>query len=287
VGAAESAPASFLAEMPLRERCFEFIRDSIRSISHLDPALRQTAKRSTIALGITRESCQAIRDLGAPRVEQLPQGALTDEELAFFDSVPPPPEGPFRAICMGRLVHWKGFYLAIRAFAKFAKTNPEAELWIAGSGPFQRELEKAAAQTGMASRIRFLGHLSHVSAMNKLAEVHVLIHPALHEAFGNVCLEAMAAGRPVVCLDIGGPASQVTEETGFVVPAGTPAQAVDAMTASLTRLEQDRGLLLKMSAKARTHVREKFGLRVLGAAFDSFYKQAVALHAQERSKGSR
>ncbi|MFM6845653.1 MAG: glycosyltransferase family 4 protein, partial [Dolichospermum sp.] len=41
-----------------------------------------------------------------------------------------------------------------------------------------------------------------------------------------VCMEAMAAGRPVICLDLGGPAVQVTEETGFKIAADEPYQVV-------------------------------------------------------------
>ena len=81
------------------------------------------------------------------------------------------------------------------------------------------------------------------------------MHPALHEAFGNVCMEAMAAGRPVVCLDIGGPAAQITPETGFAAPVTNPEEAVEAMAAFLTRLADNRDLLLEMSNKARARVR--------------------------------
>ena len=286
VGAAESAPPSFVSELPLRERLFELIRDNIRVLATKDRALRDTARAATIGIGITQESCEALRKLGVRRVEQLPQISFSDEELAFFDHFPPPPEGPFRAICMGRLLHWKGFHLAIRAFAVFARDNPEAELWIVfNEGPFQRELEKTAARAGIASRVRFFSRLpTYTEVMAKLAQAHVLMHPGLHEPFGQVCLEAMAAGRPVICLDIGGPASQVTPETGFVVPATTPEETVAAMAAALGRLAGDRALLASMSAKARARVREKFTLRITGMAMNAFYQQAAALHATSTSR---
>lgn len=279
VGAAESAPRGFLGELPMRERALEFMRDSARHLCHLDPALRDTARRATISLGVTPESCEAIRQLGGPRAEQMPQGALDKEDLDVLGRVPAPPSGPFRALCLGRLVHWKGFYLAICAFALFARKNPEAELWIAGGGPFQRELEQTAARSGVASRIRFLGALSHAAAMEKLAEAHVLVHPALHEAFGNVCLEAMAAGRPVVCLGVGGPAVQVTAQTGLVVPATTPDEAVTTMADFLARISDDRELLLKLSAQARAHVRANFTMRKIGGALDAVWAEAVASQA--------
>ena len=280
VGAAESTPPSFLSELPMRERVFELIRDNVRVLAAKDRALRDTARAATIGIGVTRESCEALRRLGVRRVEQLPQAALPDEDLTFLDRFPPPPDGPFRAICIGRLLHWKGFHLAIRAFGRFARNNSQAELWIVNEGPFQRELEKTAVRTGIASRIRFFGHLSsYKEVLAKLAQAHVLMHPALHEAFGKACLEALAAGRPVICLDLGGPASQVTPETGFVAPATSPAEAVEAMASFLARIDTNRALLASMSAKARARAREKSTMQVMGMAIESFYQQAVASSA--------
>jgi glycosyltransferase involved in cell wall biosynthesis len=279
VGAAEAAPPSFVSELPLQARLFEYIRNNVRALAEKDHALRETARAATIGVGVTVESCQALQRLGVRRVEQSPQAALQDEELAFFDRFPPPPEGPFRAICIGRLLHWKGFHLAIRAFAVFARNNPTAELWIVNDGPFRRQLEQVAAQAGIAARVRFLGHLpSYQEVLAKLSQAHVLMHPALHEAFGKACVEALAAGRPLVCLDIGGPASQITPETGFAAPATSPAEAVMAMAGFLTRVDRNRALLAEMSAKARARAREKFSMRAMGLAMDSLYREAMAAH---------
>lgn len=280
VGAAESAPKSFVEELPLKYRFTEFARDSAKRICESTSAVRDTARAATIAIGVTRESCEALKSLGARRVEQLPQIALTEADLTQFAALPPPPAGPLRAICVGRHVHWKGFYLAIRAFAQFAKKNSDAELWIVNDGPFRPELEKTAAESGVAARVTFFGTLpKYADVLDKIGQSHVLLHPALHEAFGNVCAEAMAAGRPVGCLDIGGPASQITPETGFAAPATNPAEAVTALANFLTRLDRDRALLARMSAAARSHARQNFSMPVVNARMRQFYAEAVTEHA--------
>ena len=279
VGAAETPPAEFVSELPLRYRLIEAARDGARNFCEQTAALRETAAAATIAIGVTRESCDALKRLGAPRVERMPQLALTDEDLAQFAALPNPPAGPLRAICVGRHVHWKGFYLAIRAFAEFAQNNSDAELWIINDGPFRGELEKTAAQTGVAGRVKFLGTLPKYSdVLEKLGQSHVLLHPALHEGFGNVCMEAMAAGRPVGCLDIGGPASQITPETGFAAPATNPAEAVTALAKFLEKIDRDRALLARMSAAARAHVAQNYTMRRVNAQMRDFYAEAVAHH---------
>lgn len=279
VGAAETPPGSFVQELPLRFRLFEVTRNIARNFSTHLSSLRDTARAATIAIGVTRESCAALEKLGSRRVEQLPQMSLNEHDLAQFAALPDPPPGPLRAICIGRHLHWKGFHLAIRAFAKFARSNSEAELWIVNDGPFRSELEKTAAETGLADRIKFLGTLPQYSdVLEKLGQTHVLIHPALHEGFGNVCLEALAAGRPVACLDIGGPASQITHETGFAAPATNPTEAVAALSEFLVKIDRDRALLAQMSKAARAHVQSNFTMRLTHAKMRKFYAEAVEQH---------
>jgi glycosyltransferase involved in cell wall biosynthesis len=279
VGAAESAPKNFTAELPLKNRFTEFVRDAARNFCEKTSALRDTARAATIAIGVTRESCEALKRLGARRIEQMPQIALTDKDLAQFAALPDPPPGPLRAICVGRHVHWKGFYLAIRAFAEFAKKSPDAELWIVNDGPFRGELEKTAEKTGAASRVKFFGTLpKYADVLEKLGQSHVLLHPALHEAFGNVCAEALAAGRPVGCLNIGGPASQITPETGFAAPVTSPDGAVSALANFLETLDRDRAMLARMSAAARAHARQNFSMPIIHERMRRFYAEAVALH---------
>lgn len=279
VGAAESSPPAFTRELSPRWRAFELVRDQARNFFEHAPSLRATARAATVAIGVTRESCAALQRLGAERVEQMPQLVLTDDDLAEFGALPAPPPGPFRAICMGRNLHWKGFHLAIRAFAIFAKKNPEAELWISNDGPFQPELKQLAAQLQLGRQVKFLGKLgTYGELLQKLGQTHVLMHPALHEAFGNVCLEALAAGRPVVCLDIGGPASQVTPETGFAAPATTPDDAVAGMATFLEQIDRNRNRLAQMSAAARADVEKRFTMRESSCRMKRFYADAVTAH---------
>lgn len=278
VGAAETPPPAFVSELPVRERVFESIRDNIRRLAVRSRALRATARAATIGIGVTRESCAAMRALGARRVEQLQQAPLPDADMALLEKIPPPPPGPFRAACIGRLLHWKGFHLAIRAFGMFAKSNPDAELWIVNDGPFRGELERTAARAGVPDRVKFFGQLRYAEVLEKLGQAHVLMHPALHESFGRICLEALAAGRPVVCLDIGGPASQITPETGIAAPITSPEDSVAAMAAALGQLDRDRSRLAAMSANARARVQQNFTILKFNETMRRFYREAVEQH---------
>ncbi|MEM0964185.1 MAG: glycosyltransferase family 4 protein, partial [Bacteroidota bacterium] len=67
---------------------------------------------------------------------------------------------------------------------------------------------------------------------------------------GGVCLEAMAAGRPVIGLDLGGTTVHVGD-TGVLVPAHTPGQATTDLADALRQLAADPALARRLGARAR------------------------------------
>jgi glycosyltransferase involved in cell wall biosynthesis len=120
-------------------------------------------------------------------------------------------------------------------------------------------LKALARKLGVENKVTFWGRLPTLQEVySKLAKCDVLVHPALHEAFGNVCLEALASGRPVVCLDLGGPALQVTEESGIKVPAISPEQVVRDLADAFCKLASDPELRVRLGLGAMKRVEEHF-----------------------------
>ena len=81
----------------------------------------------------------------------------------------------------------------------------------------------------------------------------------------------MAAGRPVICLDLGGPAVQVTEETGFKIPADEPYQAVRDLAAAMIHLVKDPQLRIGMGHAGRKLVNENYSWQVVGERLSKLY----------------
>jgi glycosyltransferase involved in cell wall biosynthesis len=123
--------------------------------------------------------------------------------------------------------------------------------------------------------VRFWGKLPRQQVLAKLAECDVLVHPSLHDSGGWVCPEAMAAGRPVICLDLGGPALQVTEETGFKVPAISPEQVVKDLAKAMCRLAQEPAMRARMSEAARRRVAEYFDWDKKGEWIRDVYQEVA------------
>lgn len=258
VGGGESAPRAFSSTFSLRGKTYELFRDIARAVPHLDPFVRFTARRAAVGLATTEETAARMRKLGCRELSILSQVALPSEEITMLANMPMRRTGPFRLLSVGRFIHWKGFELGLKAFGQFHTSFPSSEYWLIGDGPERKRLERLTRELGVAERVTFWGALPRVEALAKLAECDVLVHPSLHDSGGWVCAEAMAAGRPVICLDLGGPALQVTEETGIKVPAISPEQAVRDLAAAMHKLAADPDLRARMGRADRERVERDF-----------------------------
>jgi len=168
---------------------------------------------------------------------------------------------------VGRLAPWKGQHVFLEAFARAFPAGGagadegtrSAEALLVGSALFGEDdyvaaLHAQVADLGLEGRVRFTGFVDDVAAL--LAEVDVVVHASVvAEPFGQVVVEAMAAGRPVIASDLGGPAEVVTDGVdGLLSPAGD----ADALAACLVRLADDAGLRLRLgrAAAATAHAYE-------------------------------
>ena len=274
VGGGESAPAPFWQDFSWRNKVYEILRSGIRWVGERDPFAQMTAQRSTIVRATTEDTAIRIRHMGAKQVEIFPESSLTKEEIVRLSQCAVSNRTAVRFISMGRLLHWKGFHLGLRAFAQ--AQLPAAEYWVLGDGPERQRLEELAAELGIADRVKFWNRLPRDEALQKLGSCTALVHPSLHDSGGWVCLEAMMAARPVICLDLGGPAVQVTEETGFKVAAGDPDGAARGLAAAMVRLANDPELQSAMGQSGQRRVKECYNWEIRGRQLCQLYEGVVS-----------
>jgi glycosyltransferase involved in cell wall biosynthesis len=102
-----------------------------------------------------------------------------------------------------------------------------------------------------------------------------MLFPSLHDSGGWVSLEAMAARRPIVCLDLGGPGLQVTSDVGVKVPALNPRQAIAGLAEALKALAGKPAIRLRLGECARARVEHHFNWDKKGAEFAALYSSVV------------
>jgi glycosyltransferase involved in cell wall biosynthesis len=271
VGGGESAPGAFWRDFTWKNKLYEVARLAWRAIGEFDPLTQLTARRSAIAYATTEDTAGRLRWLHAPDVQIASAIGLFAAEIDRLAQLLPPGDlEPVRFVSIARLLHWKGIHLGLRAFAR--ANLSAAEFWILGDGPELDRLQDLALELGIASQVKFWGLLSREEVLTKLAQCSVLVHPSLHDSGAGVCLEAMAAGKPVICLDLGGPAFQITTATGIKVPAENPELAVRGLASAMVDLASDRQLRLQLGNAGRQRVREHYSWEVKGKHLAEVYR---------------
>ncbi|MBD2175768.1 glycosyltransferase family 4 protein [Pseudanabaena sp. FACHB-1998] len=151
--------------------------------------------------------------------------------IAKFLEVPfKPCDRPLTLGAYGRFSQQKGFDILIKAMRLVP--SRQVQLILGGYGADEAMLKQLAE--GMEN-VRFLGSISDVPAF--LSTCDVVIIPSRWEPWGNVCLEAKAAGKPVIVTAVDGLVEQV-QDCGIVVPAENP-QALAKAIAQISNLPDE------------------------------------------------
>ena len=190
-----------------------------------------------------REGWPAERALYIPNfAEPGPEAALARSSLGT-------PQGVPLFLSLGRLHESKAHDVTLKALAQI----PDAWLWIAGSGPLERELNDLAARLGVAGRVRFLGWRNDASALYRAADA--CLFPSRFEPLGNVVIQAWAHGLPIVAAASQGPKDLIADGVdGLLVPIDD----VDALVDVARRLIGEPDLSPRLAEAGRRRVMDEF-----------------------------
>lgn len=180
------------------------------------------------------------------------------------------PEGEKLVVACGRLVEQKGYRYLLRALAQLDKSI-NAHLWILGEGPLKAELVQLAQSLGISDRVSFLGFRNNPRDYMAVADVFVL--SSLWEGFGNVIIEAMSVGAPIVSTDCNhGPGEIINDGVdGLLVKCADQNDLARALSKVLCdsdlRKELSEGALDRAFAFTPERIADQYALvfdRVLG-----------------------
>lgn len=228
------------------------------------PMLRRSLERADgiIASSPRYVETSAFLPPHASKCTVIPYGI----DLTRFTSADPAQVAAIRAqygtplvLFVGRFRYYKGLEYLIRAMSRIAG---HALLIGRDTTTRRSELERIAAESGVSGRVHFLSEPSvDLPAYYHACDLFVLPSVERSEAFGIVQIEAMAAGKAVVCTELGTGTSYVNQDgvTGRVVP---PKDA-EALAAAICELLRDVALLGSLGAAARLRAQAEFDADVM------------------------
>jgi glycosyltransferase involved in cell wall biosynthesis len=215
-------------------------------------AVSQGVADNLVEIGVSSEQLKVIYNpIVTPELSEKLQEPLAHPWFV--------PDQPPVILGVGRLTKQKDFPTLIRAFAKVRHLQP-ARLMILGEGEERSHLESLIQELDLAEDVVFPGFVANPYAY--MAQAAVLVLSSAWEGFGNVLVEAMAAGTPVVSTNCeSGPAEILADgQYGKLVSVGDSEEMAKAIAQALeevldSQLLKERAIEFSLE-KALTQYRQ-------------------------------
>jgi len=254
-GGGQQAPWALVKNYGSKVIFFEFIRNFLNLWSKFNPVLKLMYKRSQIIF-LTNEDTIPFIPVHSRHKIVVTYGVGADHHDIVIKEAP---ADSYDFLMVGRLLHWKGVHLGIKAFSRLLAERKDIKLTIAGKGSYGRELKKIQQDFGIEA-IEWKGFVPDSELDDIYKNSDVFLFMSLHESSGMVIYESLSYGLPVICLNIGGPPIIIGREMGTVVDVEDKSedQVVDAVAKKMAQLiaDNDKLISLKKAALNRAGILE-------------------------------
>jgi len=274
IGGAQNYPWRFLLRAGIAGAVSETIRNCLNfwqmRVAH---RVGVASRKATVMLA-ANSTCayELAHRRHAPLRVMLETGVHIVNTLSSHDFYH---DGPLRILWSGVFENRKALHLLLEALA-LMPAHVSYELRILGKGPLERRWKKIAQRLNVDKHCHWMGWLDHPRAVEQHQWADVFVFSSLRDTSGNVVLESLAAGIPVLCLDHQGMADIITDECGVKLPVTTPEEVIVGMRNTLVRWHENRDELQQLGNGAMRRAAEyswdKQGLRMLEVYREVFDK---------------
>lgn len=280
VGGTQNLPWRYLGQLGVSGAVSEAVRNVLNTLQlRFSSRVRRAARRSAALLSANSTVHEDLRRA---------HGVVSRVQLETGVPDTPRPRsarrssGPLRILWASHCYSFKALPLLLRALSRLPSDVPY-ELTVVGDGPARRAWQRLARRLDIDRHIRWLGWLPHGEVLACYEAADVFVFTSLRDTSGNVVLEALAAGVPIICLDHQGVRDIVTDTCGIKVPVTNPATSIHAIARALQEVAHDRHRLRRLGDGALERA-GALGWSVLGSRLLEVY--AEVLGRSTRTEGT-
>lgn len=199
-----------------------------------DPLLLGTYESADIVIGVADYVREFLAGVRVRRFEIMSETAVTETHEPVNRTGR---TGPVRLLHVGRIVRTKGLRDVIRAMA--ALRDLDVVLDVLGDGNDREACENLIAELDLTDRVVLHGSVPRSSVDEFYRRADIFVFPSYREPGGNVSLEAMSWGLPVIVCKRGGPGANVDESCALLLAAHSPQQLAADCAAAVRALVED------------------------------------------------
>jgi len=182
---------------------------------------------------------------------------------------------PICFLAVSNFIEVKGHRYTVRAFAEYAKRQPNAELVLTGDGPLRGEIEAFASEVGIRDKVRFTGRVKADQVITMMGEADAFLQHSVslpdgrQEGLPTVLMEAMSTGLPVIASRHSGIPELITDGVDGLLVEERDIEGYAAALGGLPDLDPAIG------KRARQKIEEKFNMSVQNEKLLEIYRSTI------------
>jgi len=252
IGGSLETPSEFAGEFDTESWYVKLRRFDRWRLRH-DKKLHTTYADASVVVGVAPYVREILESAGISpkRFELMNETGVVELPAETHRT---PTEGrELRLVFVGRIVRSKGVRDAVRAIAQLDE-SVKIRFDVVGDGQDLAACRAEADQLNLGDRIVFHGRKPRAECDRFYQKADVFLFPSIREPSGNVVLEALSHGLPVLAADRGGPGFVVDDSCGIKVPVTTPEAFAAELASAIRRFTDEPALVASLGAGARRRV---------------------------------
>ncbi|MEK7158761.1 MAG: glycosyltransferase family 4 protein [Patescibacteria group bacterium] len=244
------------------------------SRSMLSPLFRALSRKTLLAATAVTAVNEHARQTYQQWIPGLPVHVIPPGiDLHQYPWSEPPKHDSIRFMTAGTLMKRKAVDVLLRAFARVVQEVPDSHLTIVGDGPQRPALEALSGDLKIAHAVTFTGQIPQREMTAQFRACDILCSATQSETFGQIYLEAMAVGRPVITTSNIGSREIVKDgETGFLVPVGD----LKALSMRMIQCAKDLQLRKQLGAAGRKRAEEIYAWPLVGRQYAQLISKLIS-----------
>lgn len=253
-----SVPKEFSKEYSLKGRGKEMLQRLVCQTLRYNISFNKRCRNSNLVLCKTADTHHWISRHQAERAVLFTDVASQIEDIKAYNHMNSATNnGIIKYIAVGSLDGWRGFDILIEAFSAALKVAPTIQLEILGEGCERGKLEKQIKRLMLEDKVHLSGKVDLDEYYRRLASADVVVNPCLREGAVTLAFDAIALGKPIVCIETGGYTRHFNERYAVLIPLRRRRETIEDMTRGLLsltdeRVREQKGIHAQEAAKEHT-----------------------------------
>lgn len=273
LGGGMTCPAGLLPLLGVNQKVEERRTQMIRRLSWL-PWWRLVMSNARVVLAANQETAETIEGEIQTRVSVMLETAV-DRDVLIGNEGGEERLPRFTFLWLGGLIPRKAANLGILGLKEAIRNGADVELWIAGNGSEEERLKKLVSDEDLNDRVQFLGRIDKAEVNALMDRADAFLFTSVRDTSGNVVLEAMSRGLPVLALCHQGVQVMCDAESAYLVQPGRVEETIREIGVGMQKFQEDPALATRLCESGRKKVARELTWDCYAVEMDTWYQKAA------------